>query len=166
MRFFLPALIGLVLLCGCADPARSPFDPVAAAVIHEHGTGVIEGKAFAANDLGHVVYAAGQRVYLIPATPYARERFAALYFGGHDLPVWIPEVQEVDPRYRDFIRTTVADAGGSFRFDALAPGTYIVATQVSWKLENRLIPDGKKMFETVIVTGQEKEPVQVVVAGA
>ena len=164
MRVIACALFGLAL-SGCADPSSSPFDPAAAAIIHDHGKGTIEGKAFATNSSGQVVHAAGQRVYLIPATPYARERFAVQFLGGRDLPVWIPDLREADPRYRDYIRTTVADAGGSFRFNLLAPGTYIVATQVAWTPENRLLPDGKRMFETVMVTGQESEPVQVVVAG-
>ena len=164
MRFFVCALFGLAL-SGCADPASSPFDPAAAAIIHDHGKGIIEGKAFATNSSGQVVHAAGQRVYLVPATPYARERFAVQFLGGRDLPVWIPDLREVDPRYRDYVRTTVSDSGGSFRFETLAPGTYIVATQVAWTPENRLLPDGKRMFELVMVTGQESAPVQVVVSG-
>lgn len=164
MRFSI-ALIGL-LLCGCADPARDPFDPAAAAIIHEQGALAIEGHAFAVDAKGYVMDAAGQRVYLLPGTPYVRERFAARFFGWRELPVWVADLFDADPRLRDFVRTTVADAHGKFRFDGLVPGTYVVASQVSWQLESRLLPDGKQMYATVIVTGAETEPVKVVLSGA
>lgn len=154
-----------LILAGCADPATIPFDPAAAAFIHAHGEGAIEGHAFVANAQGGVVNAAGQRVFLIPASPYARQRFAELYHNGHATSVWMPDLYQIDPRYRDFVRTTVADSGGNFRFDALAPGSYIVSTQVSWQLETRLLPQGKRIYETVMITGNETAPTHVIVAG-
>jgi hypothetical protein len=166
MRFPAWPLFGLILLCGCADPARDPFDPTAAAIVHDHGASSIEGQAFAVDAKGYVIHASGQRVFLFPGTPYVRERFAARFFGSHELPVWVPDLFAADPRLRDFSRTTVADANGKFRFDDLVPGTYVIASQVSWQLENRLLPDGKQMFTTVLVTGTEKEPVKVVLSGA
>jgi len=164
MRFSI-CLAATLWLAGCADPARSPFDPAAAAFIHDHGEGVLEGHAFAVNQLGSTINAAGQRIYLFPATPYVRERFARQFFGGHDMPSWVPDLYSEDPFLRDYVRTTVADAGGLFRFDGLVPGTYVVMTQVSWQLDSRLLPDGKRMFETVMVTGNETKPVRVILAG-
>ena len=160
------ALCGLAFLCGCADPARDPFDPGAAAFIHDQGSFVIEGHAFAVDAKGYVISAAGQRVYLLPGTPYVRERFAARFFGAREIPVWLPDIFAADPRLRDYIRSTVADANGKFRFDGLMPGTYLVTSQVSWQLENRLLPDGKQMYATVLVTGAETEPVKVILSGA
>jgi hypothetical protein len=165
MRFLCVAFFCAVALCSCADPSKSPFDPQAAAFIHDHGEGVIEGHAFTINQMGFTINAAGQRVYLVPATPYARERFAAVYLHGHNMPVWLPDLYGFDPRYISYIRTTIADAGGVFRFDLVAPGTYIVFTQVSWQIENRLLPEGRQMFETVMITGNETKPVRVIIAG-
>ena len=158
-------LAAALLLAACADPARTPFDPAAAAFIHDHGEGVLEGHAFAVNQLGSVINAAGQRIYLYPATPYVRQRFTRQFLGGRELPAWLPDLYSEDPFLRDYVRTTVADAGGNFRFEGLVPGTYLVATQVSWQLDSRLLPDGKRMIETVMVTGNETKPVRLILAG-
>jgi hypothetical protein len=165
MRF--PVTLALALALGaCADPARDPFDPSAAAFIHAQGTFAIEGHAFAVDARGVAINAAGQRIYLFPGTSYVREHFDARFFGRRELPAWVPDLYAADPRLRDFSRSTVADSNGKFRFDGLAAGTYVVATQVSWQLENRLLPDGKQMYETVIVTGAETEALKVVLSGA
>ena len=79
-------------LAGCqsAPPIvaiNSSFDPAAAAYIKKRGEGTIEGHAFLREKAGGTVNAAGEVVRLIPATAYARERFARLYGERKFVPV-------------------------------------------------------------------------------
>jgi hypothetical protein len=71
---------------GPATSIASTFDPKSAEYILKTGTGRIEGQAFLRRDYGRLVTAAGERVFLIPATAYAVERFDRM-FGGDGNPI-------------------------------------------------------------------------------
>src|SRR4051812_44683003 len=77
-----PAVFCAVLVASC-QTARidAPFDPSAAAYVFEKGSGTIEGEAFLRRDSGTIMTAAGERVFLIPATAYAVAGFEKM-FGG------------------------------------------------------------------------------------
>lgn len=126
-----PAALLSVLAVGCTTHVGAPFDPQAAAYVLEKGTGRIEGEAFLRRDQGRIVTAAGERVFLIPATAYAVERFDKMFAGDR----WaysgaiVGDAPETYHRYR---RETKVDMTGKFTFENVAPGRYIVATRVVW----------------------------------
>ena len=152
------------------------FNPAEAAYIKKAGTGSIQGHAFWRDDKGGTINAAGEIIRLVPATSYARERFAVLYRGQRSLPTsQIPRV-DVDPQYADFTRTTRAESTGRFEFDNVAPGVYFVTSQVNYRDKDAYVQlnagsfhqrlrtgnDGGAMFETVTVSGKEEKPIKLV----
>ena len=94
MRSIATVLAGALALAGCQSSGRTPapvattaaFDPAQAAFIKKHGETKIEGHAFWRDDEGGTTNAAGEIIRLVPATVYARERFAALYHGQRSIP--------------------------------------------------------------------------------
>ena len=154
-------------LGACAKPdVKVPFDPIAAAFIHAPGKGKIAGHAFFRSEKGFVIFAAGEYVYLIPATPYTDARFAS-FFGEEKYlkAMRLFLTQESDPEYRKFTRSTKAESDGRFTFENVAPGTYYIWTQATWYAENSILPSGGIIYEKVTVKGDETEPVKVIVSG-
>jgi len=157
------------LLGGCVgvQPAATdtPFFPEEAASIRKAGHGIIAGHAFRTRAKGQVVNAAGEVVRLIPATAYARARFERIFGRAKFIPHWRYPNDEIDPRYAELTRTTKTTARGRFSFDKLAPGTYFVATQVIWGEEDAVFREGGTVYDVVTLTGQEIEPVEVILSG-
>lgn len=170
-------------LAGCQS-VREPspgvvtasFDPVEAAFIKKAGTGKIDGHAFWRDGEGGTINAAGEIIRLVPATAYARERFAALYGGGRTVAASAIRQMPADPTYEGYTRTTRAESNGRFTFDNLAPGTYYVTSQIVFRDKHQYMhfqsgiyhnvqkvgSDGGAMFETVTITGKEKDAVKLV----
>lgn len=121
------AVVGVsVVIFGCAAPAEPPkaaFNAAEAAYVHRQGNGVLKGQAFARQAGGGVVTAAGEKVYLAPATPFFRE--ASMRSSRGDRLILNPEADK-------YTKETVADAEGRFVFSSLAAGDYVVMTQVRW----------------------------------
>lgn len=159
-------------LAGCNAPRdggafTAHFDPAEAAYIKKEGKGVIEGHAFLRDKTGqtNTRAAAGEVVRLVPATAYAKERFARFYGGAKFVPAGaIPKI-DPDPDYAAHTRTTKAETTGRFTFDRVAPGTYFVTTQLIWKPKDAFASEGGAMYEEVTITGRESEPVKVVLSG-
>ncbi len=177
------ALAGLFAGCQSTGPTASSLSASAtafsasdAAFIKKSGTGKIAGHAFWRDGKGGVVNAAGEIVRLVPATAYAKERFATLYKGGRSVPVNMVAQVDSDPAYAEYTRTTRAESSGRFEFEGVAPGTYFVATQIAWKDKDsylhfkfgaynnvqRVGQDGGAFYETVTVTGKEDKPIKLV----
>jgi len=133
--FAAAALAGAVT-AGCQasrQPATVAFSAEEASFIRKPGTGTVTGHAFRTKPSGVVVNAAGQVVRLVPATGFARERFANFYGNRKYVPhANYPAEDAADPAYAEHTRTTKAEANGRFAFDKVAPGTYFVTTQVIW----------------------------------
>lgn len=162
------AILAGAVMAGCVErkPATVAFSAEEAAYIKKPGTGVIVGHAFRTKPSGAVVNAAGQVVRLIPATGFARERFANLYGNGKFVPYRnFPASDVVDPDYAEYTRTTKAESNGRFAFDKVAPGSYLITTQVIWGDENAFTREGGLVYDSVTVTGKETEPVQVILSG-
>lgn len=161
--------LGLVALLGACVERRSAtataFSAEEAAYIRKQGTGVIAGHAFRTRTKGQVVNAAGEVVRLVPATAYARERFAGLYGRAKFIPQASYPREEPDPRYTEYTRTTKAEANGRFAFDKVAPGSYFVTTQVIWGEEDAFSREGGSVYDEVTLTGRETEPVRVILSG-
>lgn len=138
------------------------FDAREAAYVHAKGTGRIDGQAFLRRDYGRLVTAAGERVFLIPATPYAVARFNAM-FGGDLRSYWGNEVEEAPPQYYDYRRETKVDMRGRFLFENLAAGRYIVATRVFWTEPSSYLTRGGGIYDVVEV--KKDETAQIIISG-
>lgn len=156
-----------LLLTACVDRTPTvPFSAEQAAFIKKTGTGVVSGHAFRTRSLGQLVNAAGQVVYLIPATPFSRERFTQLFGNAKYLPhALYPGDDNPDPLYVEHMRTTKAEANGRFTFDKVAPGEYFVTTQVTWGAEDAFVREGGLVYDTATITGKETQPVNVILSG-
>lgn len=117
MRLFLIGALATLALAGCRSTSETAapvatvaaFDPAEAGYIKKPGKISIHGHAFWRDDEGGTVNAAGEIIRLVPATKYARERFAVLYKGQRSLSIGqIPHV-DVDPQYADYTRTARAN---------------------------------------------------------
>lgn len=169
MRSIVIAAALATALAGCqtSRPAATvAFSAEEAAFIRKPGTGVITGHAFRTRPSGTVVNAAGQVVRLVPATAFARERFANLYGNRKYIPHGAyPRDDAVDAAYAEHTRTTKAEANGHFGFDKVAPGTYFVTTQVVWGDESAFSREGGSVYDIVTLTGRETEPVDLILSG-
>jgi len=162
------ALACIALLPACVErkPASVAFSAEEAAFIRKSGTTRVVGHAFRTKPSGVVVNAAGQIVRLVPATAYARERFRNLYGGRKFVPhSGYPRDDNPDPAYGEYTRTTKAEANGRFAFENVAPGEYFVTTQVIWGDEGALFREGGSVYDSLTVTGKEKEPIQLILSG-
>jgi len=167
MRVLLLLAALAACLGGCAKPdVDVPFDPIEAAFIHKPGKGKIEGHAFFRSETGRVIFAAGEYVYLIPATAYTDARFESFFGRFKQLRATrLFLTMESDPDYRHYTRNTKAESDGRFTFDKVAPGSYYLWTQATWYAVNSILPSGGIIYEKVTVKGDETEPVKVIVSG-
>ena len=169
MRIFFNFAPLLALVCVSCQSTRAehpvPFDASEASFIRTEGKGTIQGHAFVTNGAGGVVNAAGQAVRLIPVTAYSRQRIAAIYGAGRSIPARMIPKPDSDPDYINYTRETKAESNGRFSFDKVASGEYFVVSQMTWKKEDRIFSEGAAMYETIRITGSEKDPVKVVLSG-
>jgi hypothetical protein len=157
VRILLLSLAGLCLAScqlGPAAQTSSSFDPKASEYILKTGKGRIEGQAFLRRDYGRLVTAAGERVFLIPATAYATERFDRM-FGGDQRAYFGNPVEEPPDEYLKHRRETKVDMSGQFTFENLAPGRYIVATRVFWSEPKLWVMRGGAIYDVVDVKDDE-----------
>lgn len=152
-----------LMLGGChVSPIKSAFDPAAAAYINKKGKGKIEGQAFLRRDYGKLVTAAGERVFLIPATRYTIERFSGM-FGG-DLRSYFGNEMEAPPEdYYSYRKETKVDMYGKFEFPDLSPGPYIVATRVFWTEPRSYLTRGGAIYDIVDV--RDGETTEAIISG-
>lgn len=148
--------------CQSSGKIQSAFDQSSAAYVLKPGTGTIEGQAFLRRDYGRLVTAAGERVFLIPATPYAVERFSAM-FGGDMRSYYGNPVDEPPADYYRFRRETKADMSGKFSFEKVARGRYIVATRIFWTEPRSYLTRGGAIYDTVDV--RDDETTQAIISG-
>lgn len=113
----------------------TPYDPAEHAAAMEQGTSGIDGVAFAywkknpihLRAFQEKIFAANQRVVLLPATKYVRD--------WYDLRKKRENSRtkvELDPAAVNAALVAQADAYGRFGFRGLKPGTYYLASSVSW----------------------------------
>ena len=128
-RLALALLATLLAACQTAPaqlaPRRAVFVEAEYAPFAGTGSSSIEGQAFMRTRGGGVRYGAGCTVACNPATSYSTEWYERHVLGGERLAAH-------DRRTEPYLRTTVADAEGRFRFDGLPPGDYYLACQIVW----------------------------------
>ena len=149
LRVLVVASVGA--LGGCqGEPIKAAFDAPSAAYALKTGKGRIEGQAFLRRDYGKLVTAAGEHVFLIPATSYAVERFNSM-FGGDMRAYWGNDVEAPPDDYYRYRRETKVDMAGRFVFDDIAAGRYIVATRVFWTEPKSYLTRGGAIYDLVDV---------------
>jgi hypothetical protein len=157
------AFLLLPTLTACeAVRVETPFDAKAAALVQQKGTGRIEGEAFLRRDYGRIVTGAGERVYLMAATPYAVERFQKM-FRGEQRAYFGPRVEDTPPEYFKFRRETKMDSNGKFSFENVAAGRYIVASRVFWTEPDLWFTQGGALYDSVDV--REGETAKAILSG-
>lgn len=169
----LPGIIG-TLTGGCATgaaevplaplPMLSAFDAQEAAYIDVPGPNAVQGQAFLRQQGGGVVTCAGETVWLVPDTAYARERIRKAY-GSEALEAPARRIIGVileNPvtAYVAQQRQTTCDRDGQFSFTELADGTYYIETEVRWMVGLR--PQGGPVIAPVVLRGGQS--VDVIVA--
>lgn len=129
-------IVGFLGACVSQKPPAkllaAPDDPKILNRVNQKGSSRIQGQAFMRQVGGGVVTAAGEKVGLFVATPYTEEAFATVKSG-----------QSIDQstdtlNFKQYIKTTTADAAGNFEFDQIPPGDYVVVTKVAWQ-----VPQGR-----------------------
>src|SRR4051812_6055313 len=142
-------------IAGCQSArVESRFDARAAEYVLKTGTGRIEGQAFLRRDYGRLVTAAGERVFLLPASRYTMERFDRM-FGGERRAYFGTEIEDTPPEYYHYRRETKVDMNGKFSFENLVPGPYIVATRVFWTEPKSYYTHGGAVYDVVEVKKDE-----------
>lgn len=127
--FIATAWAGLIL-SGCAvlngEPVDFPVKPEEMTPYLAGGNGVVKGEAFLKQRGGGLVTCAGNTVYLVPATSYYRQRLDAVKAGGRVLPV--------TDQTADKVRLlSKCNSRGEFSFTDLAPGKWLVISEVEWE---------------------------------
>ena len=131
-----------LMLAGCASTTNSdrvqlasPFDQDQALMLLRDGGNTIDGVGLMLHPFGGASTCAGQEVALLPATPHADERMAAIYGPARQGLAW-PPGPRFEPdllNYHTAVRHTTCGANGEFRFERVADGTFYVATIVPWR---------------------------------
>jgi len=160
------ALFGaMLLLAACVGTdieVTAPFVPAEAAFINQRGAARLSGQAFMRQMGGGVVTCAGEKVRLIPATAYARERISKIYGtskGGRVNIYQAASGKNMPPAYLKLMRIAICDAEGDFEFNGVANGAYYIATRVIWYTPGSYVPEGGGVARQVTIRGGRSQRV-------
>ena len=152
------AVVSATLLVGCATRVPAPkWSGVSDATEAEYvpyrvkGTATLSGQAFAVQQGGGTVKAAGRKVTLDPATTSGTNwwyQAGKTYRFRHALPP--------SDAFKEVRRTVVADADGRFTFTDLPAGSYYVGTDVTWTVPYHGIQGGVVTTKVEIADGENK----------
>jgi len=84
---------------------------------------------------GDVKFGAGNKVLLVPVTPYTTAR-TKLFLRAVDSKLANLLTPEADPRLQKYIRSVIADASGTFEFQNIPSGDYYVLCPIFWSVPN------------------------------
>jgi hypothetical protein len=124
-------------------------------VVNPETPGSVHGQVFAKTVGGDVKTGAGEAVFALPATSYAREEVEASLLGKK-------LIEPVDLRIGKWSHSATIDAGGNFHMDLLPSGTWIIYSKVIWWAPTGLYGSleqqgGPIMKDVVILPGQNVE---------
>jgi len=108
-----------------------PFDLVETQHALRDGDSTITGQAFLKTVGGDVKYGAGSTVILIPYTRYVEETVNLRKTAGPFDRI------EGNPEVMKHTKKTVADGSGKFKFVDLAPGKYLLESEITWGVPNQ-----------------------------
>lgn len=162
MKHILLSSLSLFILTGCVEPQiinlTASFDIEQAKYIQDKGNNTIKGNAFLKQNGGGVVTCAGNGVDLIPITEYAKERIGKIYsntekgFSQNRGITFNPNSND----YRKYMKNTVCDSQGNFKFENIADGDYFITTVVTWNVGS--MPQGGGLMQKVsLKNGELKE---------
>lgn len=124
------AFLFVLFVAGCAvAPIKQSISLDESALQWATGSGsaTITGSAFLKTKGGDVKVGAGDKVELIPAAPYTRERFEFVTQSAYT------HIEPRDPRLAKYVRSTIADAQGNFEFRNIPAGEYFIACLIEWR---------------------------------
>ena len=99
--------------------------------LEKNGKTEVTGQAFLKTRGGDVKYAAGNKVFLEPATPFAKEYYKNQ--SHYPYPLTTHNVKAAA-----YTRDTTADAQGRFTFKNIPTGEYFIVTSVTWEVAGKI----------------------------
>lgn len=149
-KVFLPVLsFFLITLFSCAQTQiiklNTNFNPSEVKWFYQKGNNTIKGQSFARTNGGNIVTCAGLPVYLEPVSKYAEERIAHIY--GNTQKGVFTKIDSAshpglflktiifkpdNPKYYKYMKQTICDANGNFKFTNLPNGEYFVTSMIMW----------------------------------
>jgi hypothetical protein len=125
--YVLFGLIVVIAISGCHRPHKmsAPFDEREFLPYLGLGTSTIKGQAFLKTRGGEVKYGAGNPVWLVPVTSYTKELWEASLYN---------DVIGLDPRWKIYNRSVIADASGNFEFKNIPAGEYHISCSIFWEV--------------------------------
>lgn len=124
--------VALLAVTGCVTQRQVAFRESDYEWSTKSGTGTVTGSAFLRTRGGEVRLAAGKDVILNPWGAYTEEWYNLHVLEGKN-------IGQPDERAWKYQRKTTADAEGKFRFTNLPAGEYVVASHVTWLVNNGTI---------------------------
>ncbi len=121
------ALGAVLLVSACSTIVNQsvPFNDADYGAFSAAGTAIVAGHAFVRSDTGVKRSAAGIQISLVPLTPYTEERAKIMESGKDPAPA--------DSNLTKYIRTTVGDLDGSYKFEGLPAGSYLIFCRIQWE---------------------------------
>ena len=115
-------------ICGCTSKYQmvTPYNEKDWAAYEKKGASVITGQAFLKTRGGEVRYGAGETVTLIPVTSYTTELLQASMKRA--------KITNLDSRWENHNKETVADGNGNFEFNNIPAGDYLLQCDVYWQV--------------------------------
>jgi hypothetical protein len=175
MKARVAALLVAVMLLGCTTPQAPPlhiqeptlpaqastppdfklsvpFDQRETSRLIREGANTVKGNAFIDQQGGGTATCAGQTVYLIPATAYAKQRMQAIYKnterGVAAARIYYRFIPD-PPEYRALMRTSKCDSNGKFVFERVSDGEFFIVVLIPGQVGES--PQGSQLMHHVRV---------------
>jgi len=137
---------------------RVDFNEDEYAAYGKAGTNSIRIQAFSKTVGGNIQFAAGETVYLVPATSYSDQSVDIIIKESKGADVGLRD--KADKRVNSYVRTGICDANGRYTFNNVPDGSYYVYTPVFWGefnlsggwVYNKFSTKNSDLSNTIVVT--------------
>ena len=150
-------VVVVLAVAGCATPQEHKTRLITPFNYAEHDrylsptNATLRGQAMLRPDGSGAATCAGSQVLAVPATTFFREMMEVVKRGQQ------PQVaNEIDPIYRSVIKVGTCDTQGRFVITNMAPGTWIVTTEVTWSTAGSR-QGGTLMREVIVAAGDNTQ---------
>jgi hypothetical protein len=127
-------IVSIFFISGCVNKPipklTNPFNEQDFIPYSKVGTASITGQVFLKTRGGDVKYGAGDTIFMFPSTPYTREM---QHFVNHEITNRV-NIENVDKRWRNYIKKTTADGSGNFEFSKIPAGEYYLECSLFWEV--------------------------------